>query len=64
LYEFLRKYRVKYLEKQQKKGKIYFFSEKKMLSPLFCAEKQIFLVILRPKYDRSALLYVEQKNKV
>jgi hypothetical protein len=27
-YEFFGKYRVKYLEKQQKIGKIYFFSEK------------------------------------
>ena len=47
--EILRKYRVKYLEKQQKNGKIYFFSEKNLLQAHFCTEKQIFFVSLQPK---------------
>jgi len=51
--EILRKYRGKYLEKQQKNGKIYFFSEKKLLEGHFCTEKQIFFVILQPKSDNK-----------
>ena len=47
-YEFFGKYRVKYSEKQQKIGKNYFFSEKKVSNARFWAEKKIFLVILRP----------------
>ena len=50
-YEFFGKYRVKYLEKQQKKGKNYFFSEKKLLRGHFCTEKRILFVILRPKSE-------------
>ena len=49
--EFLRKYRVKYSEKQQKFGKNYFFSEKKWVQGRFCAEKEIFFVILPPKSE-------------
>ena len=49
--EFLRKYRGKYSEKQQKNGKFYFFIEKKLFEGLFCMKKQIFFVFLRPKAD-------------
>ena len=52
--EFLRKYRGKYSEKQQKNGKIYFFNEKKLHQGCFCIEKRIFFVILHPKSDERA----------
>lgn len=47
--EFLRKYRGKYSEKQQKFGKNCFFIEKKWLYARKPASKRIFLVILQPK---------------
>ena len=40
--EFLRKYRVKYSEKQQKIGKNYFFSEKKCQMPVFGLKNRYF----------------------